>query len=135
MNKRLINVIGAACVALMGVALMSFLPADDNILTTEDNVTIVNTTQLSKDVKGFRGPTPVKIYIKKGKIQRVEALPNQESPRFFEKVRTGLLPKWGGMSVKKAASRDVDGVTGATFSSKAIKQNVKLGLDYYQHHR
>jgi len=29
----------------------------------------------------------------------------------------------------------VDGVTGATFSSDAVIENVRLGLDYYQKHK
>jgi len=30
---------------------------------------------------------------------------------------------------------NVDGVTGATFSSKAVKENVKRGLKYYMAHK
>jgi electron transport complex protein RnfG len=29
----------------------------------------------------------------------------------------------------------VDGVTGATYSSKAVIKNVKAGLEYYQNHK
>jgi electron transport complex protein RnfG len=36
------------------------------------------------------------------------------------------------MTVKKALKADVDGVTGATYSSDAVKENVKRGLQYYQ---
>ena len=63
---------------------------------------------------------------------RIEALKNQETPKYFLKVKKLLLNKWDGMTVKKAVSADVDGVTGATFSSDAVKENVKRGLDYYQ---
>ena len=31
--------------------------------------------------------------------------------------------------------KEVDGVTGATFSSDAVKENVKLGLEYYKSHK
>lgn len=96
-----------------------------------DGTYVVNTTSLAKDVKGFRGATPVRIYIKSNKIVKVEALPNQESPNFFAKVKQGLLTKWNGMKASKAASTLVDGVTGATYSSKAIKENVKRGAAYY----
>lgn len=96
-----------------------------------DGTYVVNTTSLAKDVKGFRGATPVRIYIKSNKIVKVEALPNQESPNFFTKVKQSLLTKWNGMKASKAASTQVDGVTGATYSSKAIKENVKRGAAYY----
>ncbi len=35
------------------------------------------------------------------------------------------------MKVEKAAENDIDGVSGATYSSKAVKQNVKIGAKYY----
>ena len=43
-----------------------------------------------------------------------------------------MLPKWKGMTVKKALSSEVDAVTGATLSSNAVRENVKRGLEYYQ---
>ena len=46
-----------------------------------------------------------------------------------------LLAKYEGKTVKKAASMDVDGVSGATYTSKALKKNVQLGLDYYKSHK
>jgi electron transport complex protein RnfG len=36
------------------------------------------------------------------------------------------------MTVKKAARMNVDAVTGATFSSRALVKNVQAGLEYYQ---
>ena len=48
-------------------------------------------------VKGFRGNTPLSIYIKKGKIVGIKPLANKESPNFFNKVKQGLLNKWNGM--------------------------------------
>ncbi|MBQ8657399.1 MAG: FMN-binding protein [Prevotella sp.] len=104
----------------------------DDVMTKEKGTYIVNTTTLAKDVRGYRGSTPLKIYIKKNKIEKVEALKNHETPDYFEEVEAVLLPKWKGMTVKKALTTEVDGVTGATFSSKAVKENVKRGLEYYQ---
>ena len=104
----------------------------DDVLTKENGVYIVNTTTLAKDVRGYRGSTPLKIYIKKDKIQKVEALQNRETPSYFKQVETGMLTKWNGMTVKKALKTDVDCVTGATLSSRAVKENVKRGLEYYQ---
>jgi len=100
-----------------------------------DGTYVVNTTTLAKDVRGFRGNTPLCIYIKAGKVVKVEALANQETPNFFNKVKQGLLNKWNGMNTAKASTANVDGVTGATFSSKAVKENVKRGLKYYMEHK
>lgn len=43
-----------------------------------------------------------------------------------------LLANYEGKTVKKAAKMEVDGVSGATFTSKSLKKNVQLGLEYYQ---
>lgn len=96
-----------------------------------DGTYIVNTTTLCKDVRGFRGNTPLTIHIKRGKIVEIKPLANKETPNFFNKVKQGLLNKWDGMKASKAATVQVDGVTGATFSSKAVKENVKRGIAYY----
>ena len=39
--------------------------------------------------------------------------------------------KWNGMKVEKIVRSDVDGVSGATYSSKAVKENVKCAVIYY----
>ena len=51
---------------------------------------------------------------------------------FSLKVKNALLNAWDGLTVKEAQAKKVDGVTGATFTSEAIKENVQKGLDYYQ---
>lgn len=130
MNKK---TMGKAVLAAVAVVLLASAKPAADILTKSGKTTVVNTTTLATKVRGFRGPTPVKIYIKKNKIQKVEALANRESPQYFNKAK-GLLKKYEGMSVKKAMAADVDGVTGATFSSNALKKNVQAGLKYYQEH-
>lgn len=90
----------------------------------------VNTTELGADVMGFKGPTPVEISTVKGVITRIEALPNQESPRFFQMVvESGLLEKLVGKTVEEAKATQLDAVSGATYSSEAVIQNIRLGLD------
>lgn len=113
----------------------SNLTNDEVMTKLPDGTYVVNTTTLAKDVRGFRGNTPLNIYIKAGKVVKVEALANQETPNFFSKVKQGLLQKWNGMKVTKASNTTVDGVTGATFSSKAVKENVKRGVKYYTTHK
>ena len=97
-----------------------------------DGTVVVNTTTLAEDVKGYRSTTPLEIYIKSGKIVKVEALRNQETPKYFINIKKELLPKYEGMKVNKVATTQVDAVTGATLSSVAVFENVKRGIDYYQ---
>ena len=63
---------------------------------------------------------------------KIEALKNQETPKYFVKVKKQLLDQWNDKKVSEAAKMKVDGVTGATFSSDAVIKNVQLGLEYYQ---
>ncbi len=118
---------------MAGVALLLMsMTKGDGVMVKENGVYIVNTTTLAKDVRGYRGTTPLKIYIKKNKIEKVEALKNRETPEYFQDVEAQMLPKWNGMKVSDALSKPVDGVSGATLSSRAVRENVKRGLEYYQ---
>ena len=45
------------------------------------------------------------------------------------------LGKTENVKVAKNKTPEVDGVTGATFSSDAIKENVRRGLEYYWKHK
>lgn len=104
-------------------------------MTKEDGIYVVNTTELGKDVEGYNGPTPLKVYINKNKVERIEFLKSMESPKYYAKVKKALMDKWNGLKVKEAQTLQVDAVTGATFSSEAVIQNVQLALDYYQTHK
>ncbi len=124
----------ASCCSLMVVALMLTSWMADDTMTKENGMTVINTTSLGKDVQGYLGATPLKIYIQKNKVVKIEALKNQETPKYFIKVKKNLLNKWNGMKVKDAKKQKVDVVTGATYSSEAVIKNVQLGLDYYSKH-
>lgn len=118
---------------ILGVALVLMsMTKGDGVITKENGVYIINTTTLAKNVRGYRGTTPLKIYIKKNKIEKVEALKNRETPEYFDEVVAAMFPKWKGMTVKKALTTEVDCVTGATLSSRAVQENVKRGLEYYE---
>ncbi|SEH86989.1 Uncharacterized protein, contains FMN-binding domain [Xylanibacter ruminicola] len=130
--KRLMMTV--SCCSLMVVALTLMSWTADDTMTKENGMTVINTTTLGKDVQGFLGTTPVKIYIQKNKVVKIEALKNQETPKYFLKVKKNLLDKWNGVKVKDAKKMKVDAVTGATYSSKAVIENVQLGLDYYSKH-
>ena len=114
--------------------LMSFM-AGDNTMTKENGVYIIDTTELGKNVEGYQAPTPLKVYIKNDKVEKIEFLKSQETPKYYVKVKKALSEKWNGLKVKDAKTQQVDVVTGATFSSEAVIENVRLALDYYQSHK
>ena len=118
-------------IVLAAVALMS-AGQQDSPMTKENGVVIVNTTTIAKDVEGYNGAVPVKIYIKKNKIEKIEVLKNQETPKYLAQVKKAMLNAWDGLTVKAAKAKKVDAVTGATFTSEALIENVNKCLDYYQ---
>jgi electron transport complex protein RnfG len=135
-NKKssLKNILGL-CLLLWAVVMLSSAKGDDGVITKENGMTVVNTTTLSKNVIGYVGTTPLKIYIQKDKIVRVEMLKNQETPKYNAMIKRKLIPAWNDMKLKDAEKQNVDGVTGATITSDAVKKNVKLGLEYYKKHK
>lgn len=104
----------------------------DDTITKEDGMYIVNTTTLGKNIEGYNGPTPLKIYIKKNKVVKIESLKNQETPKYYARVKKALFDKWNNLKVNEAQKLKVDAVTGATYSSEAVIKNVQLGLEYYK---
>ena len=106
---------------------------NDTLEVTPDGAFVVNTKPLAKDVQGYGGPVPLKIHIKDGRVAAVEAEPNAESPDFFNRAKT-LLNHWQNKSVDEALAEEVDAVSGATFSSRAIIANMQRGLAYAKQH-
>ena len=101
----------------------------------KDGTYVVNTTTLAADVEGYNGPTPVEVYIRKNKIVKVVPLKSQEGPKYVAKVKKDMLPKYEQMNVKKGTVQDVDAVTGATFTSKAVQENIRRAVAYYKKHK
>lgn len=127
MKKTLLSV-------LLAVAFVTASAQD--VMRKEKNGTyIVNTTTLAQDVEGYNGPTPVEVYIKKNKIVKVVPLKSQEGPKYVAKVKKDMLPKYEQMNVKKGTVQDVDAVTGATFTSKAVQENIRRAVAYYKKHK
>ena len=106
---------------------------NDTLEVTPDGAFVVNTKPLAKDVQGYGGPVPLKIHIKDGRVAAVEAEPNAESPDFFNRAKE-LLNHWQNKSVDEALAEEVDAVSGATFSSRAIIANMQRGLAYAKQH-
>ncbi|MBP3763374.1 MAG: FMN-binding protein [Bacteroidales bacterium] len=84
----------------------------------------------SDGIKGYNGETPVLIaFSAKKVITGVYALPNAETPRFAQRVQeAGFYNNWNGLTVKQARKKEVDAVSGATFTSRSVAQSVQAAL-------
>lgn len=84
----------------------------------------------SDGINGFNGPTPLQIALdNSGKIIEVRVLDNDETPNFLNRViKAGFLDSWNGLTVEEALNKEVDAVSGATYSSKGIQNSLKARL-------
>ena len=120
---------------LLLLAAFTVMHADSVMKKEKDGTYVVNTTTLAHDVEGYNGPTPVEIYIKKNKIVKVLLLKSIETPKYNARIKKELLPQYEGRKISRRKTVAVDGVTGATFTSDAVEENVKRGLEYYWQHK
>jgi electron transport complex protein RnfG len=121
--------------SMLLIASFTAVQADDVMRKEKDGTYVVNTTTLARDVDGYMGPTPVEVYIKKNKVVKVVMLKSQETPKYNARVKKEMLPSYENQKIAKGKSLEVDGVTGATFTSNAVKENVKRALEYYWKHK
>ena len=124
-----------AFMTLLLLAAFTLAQADNVMKKEKDGTYVVNTTTLADDVEGYNGTTPLEIHTKKNKIVKVVLLKNQETPKYNAKVKKQMIPLYENVKLKKGKKVEVDGVTGATFTSEAVKENVQRGLDYYWKHK
>lgn len=124
-----------AFMTLLLLAAFTLAQADNVMKKEKDGTYVINTTTLAQDVEGYNGTTPLEIHIKKNKIVKVVLLKNQETPKYNAKVKKQMIPLYENVKLKKGKKVEVDGVTGATFTSEAVKENVQRGLDYYWKHK
>lgn len=101
----------------------------DVLTTLPDGTLIVNTTQLGKNIEGYAGAVPLEIHLKEDKVQKIVALPNEETPSFFDEAKV-IFKQWEGKRIDEAMQAEVDAVSGATYTSEAIIKNVQKGLRY-----
>ena len=60
---------------------------------------------------------------------QVRILANRETPGFLKSVtNAGFFESWNGLSVDEALQKDVDAVSGATYSSRGIQNSLKARL-------
>lgn len=96
--------------------------------------TILFSSPYSDGVKGFNGPTPLLIALDAdGRIKNIVLLENQETPNFAKRVvEGGLYEAWNGLTVDEALGKDVDAISGATYTSNGVKKSLVARLKAYQ---
>lgn len=103
--------------------------ADGNVIGA-----VLHSAPYSASVHGYNGPTPLLIALDaENRITGVALLANQETPRFAQRVADGgLYDAWNGLTVEEALAKDVDAISGATYTSNGVKQSLALRLEAYQ---
>jgi len=106
-------------------------PVSTNDYTIESDGTVtIHTAGMCGDVTGYNGPVPLNVVIKGDTLRAITAMPNDETPGFFKRAQA-LFDTYTGMSAQAAANAAVDAITGATYSSEAIKANVRAAANLY----
>ena len=90
---------------------------------------VIYTGDIANKVIGYNGTTPLNITVKNGVIENIEVLDNQESPAYLKRAKEKVLPQYIGKTVSEAKKLNADIATGATYTSKALIQNIQMGLD------
>lgn len=107
------------------------LETEDSIVTLSDGSTVIHTADLSGMINGYAGPVNMDIHIADGKISEITPLPNAETPSFFKRASV-LFDSWIGKTPREGMDMQVDAISGATYSSNAIINNMKTGLSFYE---
>ncbi len=94
---------------------------------------LINSRPYTDGVVGFAGPTPVWVFINaEGRVERILPCQNGESVDFLRRaIDGGILTRWEGVLPGEADKVNVDAVSGATYSSRALTDNVRAALAVY----
>lgn len=127
-----------AALAALGLSGARLTAVDTDLWTVtsaagDDAGTLAGSRSRAADVTGFAGPTPVYVYInKEGRVAGVAPGPHAETPAVFLHVEDeGFLRSWNGLTPAEARARQVDAVSGATYTSRALARNVGAALEAY----
>ncbi len=127
MKKTLI--IAAIMLLVAGTASLDARTKKKTTAKKANTTQVIFTGDIANKVIGYNGTTPLNITIKNGVIENIEVLPNQESPGYLKRAKDKVLPQYIGKTVAEAKKLDADIATGATYTSKALIQNIQMGLD------
>ena len=117
------------CAAMMLSLLVAPVDGLAKKKATKSTSQVIFTGDIASKVYGYNGKTPLNIHIKDGKIERIEVLPNDETPQYLKRATAKIIPQYEGKTVAEAKKLHVDAVTGATYSSEAIIKNIQMGLE------
>ncbi len=123
MTKRLMTLM-----AIAAIAMTAAMPMQAKKKATKATTQVVYTGDIAKKVIGYNGTTPLNITIKKGKIEKIEALPNQEGPAYMQRATKKVFAQYEGLTVAEALKLKPDVATGATYTSEALIKNIQMGL-------
>ncbi|MCP3895387.1 MAG: FMN-binding protein [Bacteroides sp.] len=98
---------------------------------------VLQSSPYTDKIIGFAGPTPLEITLNdSGKISDIKLLKNKDTPAYVQiAIDGGLLNAWNGLTPQEALAKQVDAVSGATFSSCGIIQTVQKRLEVYEAQR
>lgn len=130
---KTIKILNYIFVAALGFfAVMFGLDRLGNNQAQQPADTTLYTEEYCQDIVGFNGVIPLEINMVDGKIASINILDNQETPGFLKRVvNDGLVEKFYGLTPQEAIDLDIDAVSGATYSSKAIIKSVKTRMEIY----
>ena len=83
---------------------------------------VIVSSPSADNIVGYFGPVPLLIgFDLNGNIAGVLLLKNRETAEYVVQVEnSGLLSQWDGLSAKEALKKQVDVVSGATLTSRAV---------------
>ena len=136
MRRTLLQYLGAAAAAVVvlgGVSLAyhahATAPKPVSGSVPAADTLVVNTTDMARDVIGFNDRTPLEIKLVDGVIVGIKALPNKESPGYFRRVVSSpIFTAPIGKKPAEVLDIKIDAVSGATYSSEAVIENLRRGL-------
>lgn len=108
----------------------------EGLWKTRDSLLIASTECYNEGIMGFGGNTPLLIRLvkradKKLYIQNVVGRKNNETPGFWRRVvRKHFLENWNELSTEEALNKSVDAISNATYTSKAIIENIHATLPH-----
>lgn len=113
---------------IVAIAMFAAIPAQARRHADNNSKQVIYTGDIAKKVIGYNGPTPVNITIKNGKICGIEALPNQEDPKYLRRATQKVFNQYEDLTIEEAIKLKPDVATGATYTSEALIKNIQMGL-------
>ncbi|MEG1571917.1 MAG: 4Fe-4S binding protein [Bacteroidales bacterium] len=97
--------------------------------------TILHSEYTAPKVMGFGGTTPLCIFLDiNQKIIKVELLPNAETGSYVDFLKkNNYLEQWNGKTPQEVVNTSTDALSGCTYTSTAVKENMLLCMEAYTH--